>query len=361
MDKDNSVQLMGSTPVPPSLVRVVRQCIREEIRTMAFTLLILSLLSVNSGILLVLTKNARSRKIPILLLMLNAVATPVLMFANVGPTWFISGCGLILAPTFVILIRDEMRVDRRQQPLVENTESKKWSVIGILGAIGFLIPGIAITTMAIASGFEQERVTETLISPEHSQPWKEGLTANVYWDKKPSLETRAGFEDTAKLLGVQFRHVSEVDEGNIRIWLDTKINGYCKLGTVAGFVSPTPIRGNKGQESGDIYLCRWTMRPDKFYQTDYSVMAHETAHLLAAVGHFGEGLMAPKGGDGSQWFSEEEIEHMCDRIKNFRETKGGEAKIGGKAKEANQDNGQNRVGLGPTETDSRVGKHCPTY
>ena len=224
-----------------------------------------------------------------------------------------------------------------------------------------MIPVIVIATMGIASLYEKGRVTDTLIRPEHSQPWKEGLTANVYWDKKPSLETSAGFEDTAKLLGVQFRYVSEVGEGNIRIWLDTKLKGYCKLGTVLGFVSPTPIRGNKGQESGDIYLCRWTMRPDKFYQTDYSVMAHETAHLLAAVGHFGEGLMAPKGGDGSQWFSEEEIEHMCDRIDNFRETKGGEAKISGKAKEANQDNGQNRVGLGPTETDSRVGKHCPTY
>ena len=311
------------------------------------------------------TRKPRGRAIPTLLVVPNAAATPVLMFANLEPTWSIPACLLILTPTVVILIRDRMTVDRRQhaqpseQPALANSESKKWPLvvtripigiarlIGFRWVIGFLVPSITIAVLAIAIHLETGRVTGNLIIPEQSQPWKEGLTANVYWGKNPSEETRAGFEDTATLLGVQFRYVGEAGEANIRIWPDTKIKHYCKLGTTAGFVSPGPIKGNQGQESGDIYQCRWMWRLDNPHLTDYSLTAHETAHLLAAVGHFGEGLMAHMGGDGSQWFSEEDIEHMCDRINKFRDSMSQKAEISGKTKPVASKDAHNKSACGP--------------
>ena len=307
---------------------------------MTLMLLIWLLLSMNSGVLLVQTKTPGGRIVPTLFAAANAIATPVLMFANVGPTWSIPACGLIITPTIVILIRGRMTADRKPQPLASeqptpaSREPNNWPVlftctpmrvtrlIGLRGVIGFLIPGITIVALAIAIEYETGRVSDDLISWEQSQPWRKGLTANVYWDKAPSEETRAGFERTAILLDVRFEHVSEGDEANIRIWPDTETRGYCKLGTIAGFVSRDPITEDEGLESGDIYLCRWLWRPDKPHLTDYSLMAHETAHLLAGVGHHpGGGLMAEMGGDRSQWFSEEEIRWMCDRINTLSEVK----------------------------------------
>ena len=60
-------------------------------------------------------------------------------------------------------------------------------------------------------------------------------------------------------------------------------------------------------------------------------MAHEAAHIFAAKGHFGAGLMAEGGGDGSSWFSDEDIKELCKKISGFHaaaEPGGGEGNKG---------------------------------
>ena len=41
--------------------------------------------------------------------------------------------------------------------------------------------------------------------------------------------------------------------------------------------------------------------------------------MFPAVAHFGTGLMAEGGGDGSPWFSEEDVDKMCQRINEFHQ------------------------------------------
>lgn len=142
-------------------------------------------------------------------------------------------------------------------------------------------------------------------------PWDSETVAVVHWDAEPSGASLTGFEDTANALGVRFERTHELQKANLRIWTTRKRHAYCKLGTVLGFAEPAV--DFSGITSGDIHICpnawfaRLVILPTP---SDHSLMAHETAHLLAGVGHFGDGLMAALSGARTGWFSPGEIEHM---------------------------------------------------
>ena len=270
-----------------------------------------------------------------LLVFASAAITLVIifMFVSAGPAWSISIGLLALSTMIVIFLRrnfkkgDGQGMDSTNLTPFANGERKKslapfigratWISRATLkmGIIGLAIPGL---TLFLYGTLETARISLTYIPPWESQPWKEGLTATVYWGKEPSQEARAGFEAVANLFGVPFSYVDSEREANLRIWPGTRFAGQCKLGAAAAYSSPDPIIGNGGLESGDIYICRWTLPSDKPPIPAKSLMAHETAHLLGAVPHFGNGLMAHMGGDGSWWFTEEEVDCMLYRVEKFR-------------------------------------------
>lgn len=270
-----------------------------------------------------------------LLVLASAAITLVIIFifVSAGPTWSIS-IGLLLLSTMVVIFQRRNLTKGNGQgtgptnrTALANGERIKSLAPFIgratrisratlkMGVIGLAIPGLA---LLLYGTLETVRISLTYIPPWESQPWKEGLTARVYWGKEPSPEARAGFEAVAILFGVSFRYVESEKEANLRIWPGTRFSGQCKLGEAAAYSSPDPIHGDGGLESGDIYICRWTLPSDEPPIPAKSLMAHETAHLLGAVPHFGNGLMAHMGGNSSWCFSEEEVDCMLDRVEKFR-------------------------------------------
>ena len=165
----------------------------------------------------------------------------------------------------------------------------------------------------------KQRIEERLMPIEDARPWPEGLTARVYWNKDPSEEIRKGFSDTVKLLGFNYVDVESIKEANLRIWLNSW-EYHCKWPAIEGFVSLDPNPGHLGSQVGDLHICKITTPYTWHRLTEYSLMAHETAHLLAAQEHIGKGLMAEGGGDGSRWFNDTEVKTMCGKIDSFHKS-----------------------------------------
>lgn len=190
-----------------------------------------------------------------------------------------------------------------------------WRVL--LGVVLLLVVFILFVVLAVADIlYTAHRVT----APVGGHPWREGLVARVYWDGEESQDMREGFADAARLFGVDYEYVDSAEEANIRVRLNSLFSYSCKWGGAFAFVSLDPVPGPFGSESGEIFVCGWRFPfggPSPPYR---SLIAHEAAHIFAAVGHFGTGLMAQGGGDGSEWFSEVERECMLRRVAEFRES-----------------------------------------
>ena len=187
--------------------------------------------------------------------------------------------------------------------------------------IWLVIPLIAVFTGSTCWLYVEhdQQIAGKITTPEEGIPWREGLVARVFWDKPPSQGMRNGFADTVRMLGFSYEGVDFVEEANIRIWTDSW-KFHCKWPTTEGFVSLDPNPSDGGSQTGDIHLCKITT-PIKFHPTsDYSTVAHETAHIFAAQVHFGNGLMGEGGGDGSPCFNETEIETMRKNINDFHES-----------------------------------------
>ena len=163
------------------------------------------------------------------------------------------------------------------------------------------------------------KIAGELTTPEEGEPWREGLTVRVYWNKPPTKGMENGIADTAEILGFSHEKVDSLEDANIRIWPDSW-EYMCKWTTSAGFASLDPNPGALGSQTGDIHICKFTSPIKDHPITDYSTVAHETAHILAAQGHFGDGLMGVGGGNGSSWFNEMEIQKMCDKINEYHES-----------------------------------------
>ena len=175
----------------------------------------------------------------------------------------------------------------------------------------------ALSTMTLAAYIvHMTNVGNQVTSPMESIPWQKELPARVYWNGQPNPDMQQGFASTAKLLGFRYEEATTAEEANIQIWPNSWMH-MCKWLETSAFVSLDPDPSPQGAQTADIYICRFTLPWNKKIHTDYSVMAHETAHVLAAIGHFGEGLMAKKGGDGPPWFSNADIKELCEKITEF--------------------------------------------
>ncbi len=184
--------------------------------------------------------------------------------------------------------------------------------------IWLLFPVTAIATGGTCGIYieHNQHIQDRLMPIEDGRPWRDGLIARVYWNKQPSKEMRKGFGDTVKLLGFSYHDVDSVEDANMRMWLNSwKYN--CKWPATEGLASLDLNPSNLGSQVGDIHICRVTTPYTWDRLPEYSLMAHETAHLLAAQEHIGDGLMAEGGGDGSRWFNDSEIQAMCEKIDAF--------------------------------------------
>ena len=125
-----------------------------------------------------------------------------------------------------------------------------------------------------------------------------------------------GFGETAETLGFSYERAQSIHDANFRIWFDSWAYG-CKWLTAYGFSSLDATPSTFGSQTGDIYICKFTTPLTGRRPSDYSLMAHEAAHIFAAQPHFGNGLMMEGGGNGADRFTEKEVDTMCNKIAAF--------------------------------------------
>ena len=179
-------------------------------------------------------------------------------------------------------------------------------------ATTILIPAL----LGIVSILHASHIDANVVSPGESPPWKQGLAVRVWWQKTPTPEMESGLADTARILGFSYEPVQSIRDANLRVWTNSWTH-HCKWLTPYAFASPDPASRSCGSRTGDIHVC-WFENP--FADREFSgrlVIAHETAHILAAQPHFGDGLMAEGGGEYATWFTDEELNAMISQISDF--------------------------------------------
>ena len=175
----------------------------------------------------------------------------------------------------------------------------------------------ALTVMTGATScIHAYQLGKVITTPGEGEPWRKELTVKAYWHKPVSQVAYDGLADTIKVLGYQYEVAGTHDEANLHIW-PASWSQLCKWPSTLAFASLDPNPSSAGSKTGDIHICRFTTPFKTHPLSDYSLVAHEAAHILAAQPHFGEGLMAEAGGNGAPWFTQEEIRAMCDKINDF--------------------------------------------
>ena len=182
---------------------------------------------------------------------------------------------------------------------------------------------ITLTALTMMEGLafqkHSEYIDQVTTAPKEGTPWREGLTVKVYWDERIPEEARRGLADTTKVLGFQYETAATQNEANLHVWPDSWAKK-CKWPSTKAFASLDRSPDIQGSQWGEIFICGFKNPFIKNELNDYSIMAHETAHILAAQPHFGDGLMAEAGGNGAHWFTEEEIKSMCEKISDYRKS-----------------------------------------
>ena len=183
---------------------------------------------------------------------------------------------------------------------------------------------IAISILIFAlSALHVQQVSANVTNPAAGQPWRQGLTAQVWWEKPPSKEMEYGLADTAQIFGFAYERVQSFHDANLRVWFDSWAY-QCKWLTTYAFVSLDPNPSSCGGQTGDIYVCKFTASFADRRLSDYSLVAHEAAHIFAAQPHFGDGLMAEGGGKYASRFTDEEFKAMRTRVNAFNTSTGPE-------------------------------------
>ena len=178
------------------------------------------------------------------------------------------------------------------------------------------LTAVLLSAILIVYAVDEMKIAKQVTAPEDSLPWHLDLPARVYWNELPSYDAQQGFAKTARLLGFRYEEASTRERANIRVWPNSWKHK-CKWLETAAFVSLDPSPPAEGVRTADLYICRFTLPWHKRIEADLSLVAHEAAHIFAAKGHFGAGLMAEGGGDGSSWFSDEDIKELCKKITGF--------------------------------------------
>lgn len=186
---------------------------------------------------------------------------------------------------------------------------------------GFAFGATVVVTFTIACLVLLEcfNIKENTTPPEEGRPWREELPARVWWQQPPTPEVENSLVETARTLGVVYKRVHSEEDANLRVWMDSWAY-QCKWGTAYAVASVERNPKVCGGETGDIYVCRFRPPFEDRPLADQSIIAHEAGHIFAAQPHFGDGLMAPGGGDYAEWFTNEEVRTMRDRINGFRES-----------------------------------------
>ena len=169
------------------------------------------------------------------------------------------------------------------------------------------------TLISVLSIFHASHIDANGTAPKDGQPWRRDLAARVWWGKAPSQEMENGFVYTAQTLGFSYERVQSIQDANFRIWFDSWAY-QCKWLTTYAFVSLDPNPSTFGGQTGDISICKLTIQLTRRRPSDYSLMAHEAAHIFAAQPHFGNGLMGQGGGNGTDRFTDKEVETMRNKI-----------------------------------------------
>ena len=177
----------------------------------------------------------------------------------------------------------------------------------------FVVTAVGTGGMCVVYVEDRERLQEKEVPIENARAWQRGLVARVYWSEPVSGEMRKGFADTVRLLGYNYVDVDSVGEANFRIWIDSW-KDYCRWPSSEGFAVPDPEPGERGSQTGAVHICRMRAPLNWNRLSDYALIKHEVAHVIAAQEHIGSGLMAEGGGGGSESFNEMEIQAMCDKI-----------------------------------------------
>ena len=221
-----------------------------------------------------------------------------------------------------------------------------WGVgfpVALLAAVGAVVAGLVLTRRcssireklggvvrrkvwwifvltAVASGVmcevyleDQKLLQEKELPIENAKPWQRGLVVRVYWSETVSEEMRKGLGYTVRSLGYSHVEVNSADEANFKVWIGSWKEG-CKWPPAEGFSVLEEEPDERGSETGAVHICRMRAPLRWNRLSDYALMAHETAHVMAAQEHIGEGLMAKGGGDGSKSFNEMEIQAMCAKV-----------------------------------------------
>ena len=250
-------------------------------------------------------------------IVLSTTVTACLMWGSVPPEAVVA---ILIALAFTVVVVAVLKYRK----ITEGTISKKckaaasamvrqpWVVTATL-IVSFSI--ILLSTYGGHSLYMESQLT----TPLEGRPWQKNLTAKVHWSKEPSRGMELGFIDTAHLLGFEYERVHATEEANFLIRFDSWAH-MCKWLQTAAFVNLDPKPGQQGSRRAEMHICSiktpWGIAID----SGYSLIAHETAHVFPAIAHFGTGLMADGGGDGSPWFSEEDIELMCEKINDFQQS-----------------------------------------
>ena len=239
-----------------------------------------------------------------------AACLNVLAILWAGPpqiTWFIAGLGIIIT---VIVLHMKKRWNR-----IPTTIRGAWKNPYVFSCLAIVV---AIPTLIGAPvALHQKHVTANTTSPEEGLPWREGLPARVWWQNPPTQEMESGLTDTAKEFGITYEPVQFFDNANLRVWAGSWAYS-CKWLNAYAFVSLDPNPSAYGSQTGDIYVCRYSTPFKDRQLSERTIIAHEVGHIFAGQPHFGNGLMALGGGTYADWFTDEEIEVMRSKIKEFR-------------------------------------------
>lgn len=219
---------------------------------------------------------------------------------------------LLITAATIFAILTTFAILKRKKRIIVRVATFIWNQPIILPI--FLVPTIFILILAVQI-IHMGIIGNQITSPGGSQPWQKELPARVYWNGQPNPDMEQGLADTARLLGFRYEEATTAESANIQIWPNSWMY-FCPWLETAAFVSLDPDPTLEGAQKADIYICRFTPPWNKKV-TDHSLMAHEAAHVFAEKGHFGEGLMATGGGDGSLWFSKAEIKELCRKINEF--------------------------------------------
>ena len=237
---------------------------------------------------------------------LNCLA--ILWLGDLRISWFIAGLAIIA--TAIPFLRATTKATTIQA-IIRVPWNNPYLLFWLTTFI--LIP----TLVSIPTAFLHKHQTANATNFHDARPWREGLTATVWWRHPPTPEMEHGLIDAANTLGITYQRAHSQADANLLIWLDSW-DLHCKSLNAQAFVSLDPQPHPCGSETAEIHICRFTTPFKDRQLSDRSIIAHESGHVFAALPHFGHGFMDAGAGDYAHWFTDDDLNKMRAHINSFR-------------------------------------------